>query len=222
MKRLIAAVIIAATIAMSGCSAQLSETGEPLSVAQAEQLAGARFALYAQGDFTVELTLRDPEDIEHATATLTIDPETHRAWGELASGPEGLATVEPIALTPTFAAVERDGTWRAAELPSSTLLALQSVFQLASDRPENAQLLRQSDATHLGSASENGERLEVFRLPSSEGAPGASSTRLWLTDQGQVRRFDGGTESPLVLIVGAQTPTADTTPSEVWAALDGQ
>lgn len=75
------------------------------------------------------------------------------------------------------------------------------MFALVSDRPENAQLLRQSDARFLGTQQIDGTELSVFRLPSSDGSGG--QTRMWLDADGALRRLDDGGEGLVLRMTDA-------------------
>ena len=201
--RLFLVAVLAATL--SACSAGLSEAGEPLTAQQAEELAAARFRVYTAGPFTVSVEFGEPEGVDHATASLTVDPEAHRAWGEVRRGPEGLAIAEEVLATPGALVVQRDGAWRASELSTAAQLALRAVFTLVSDRPENATLLRQSDAAFLGSVAVDGERFSGYRLPSS-GESGSSRARIWLAADGSLHRLDAGEGSGFAILVTDEAP----------------
>ncbi|ALJ21359.1 hypothetical protein [Microbacterium sp. No. 7] len=227
-RRIIVALLLglAVTPMLAGCSAGLSDTGAPLTIAQAEQLAGSRFALYAKGPFTAVVSYLPDDDVDHIAARLTVDPETHRAWGTLERGPEGLAVSTPVLVAPGGLAVDQGGAWRPADAQAGARLAVQGVFLLVADRPENAQLLRQSDAVHLGSADENGETLDVYRLPSSADDAGASWTgaqsRIWLTADGEMRRVDSGEGGALEIVLTGDEPVeAPRGAEEVWRAIGG-
>ena len=221
MRRIAAgAALVLVLSGLVGCAPALSETGEPLTVGQSERLASARFAVFAKGPFVADVSFLAADDVEHVAATLTVDPEEHRAWGEFARGPEDLAVTEPVLVTPAALVVQHEGRWRAADVSDTARLAVQGVFALVADRPENAQLLRQSDAAYLGTTDETGERLEVYRLPSPDDT--SARTRLWLTPDGALRRIDGGAEGSLVIeLPGGPVSDPPAGADEVWRALEG-
>lgn len=92
-----------------------------------------------------------------------------------------------------------DGTWSApapltpetSELHAVLLLLL----NLASDRPENPQLLLQSNARYLGEERIDGEELSVFTGPGNlnpEATADAaeSNLRYWVDESGNLRRVE--------------------------------
>ncbi len=129
-----------------------------------------------------------------SSANVTVDFENLLAWGAVERGPEGIAVTDDIAFSPELYAVDTGSGWQRGQTPSP-LLSI--VFALADDRPENAQLLRQSDARYLGAADDRGERLHVFRMPSAGDAP--ARTRMWLDEDGGLRRMDAGDDTVLVV-----------------------
>lgn len=198
-----AGAILSALLFLTGCGAGLSADGEPLTLEQSETLAQVRFRLAGQGDGVVEITVGDADAVGHVAATLTLDFDDGVAWGELARGPEGIAVTEQVAFTPEVYLVRTAGGWQRTSAPSPMLRV---VFGLGSDRPENAQLLRQSDARYLGAAEDAGRTLQVFRAPSADGAP--ARTRLWVDDDGALRRLDAGDDHVLVIRPADEEPAA--------------
>jgi len=168
---------------LSGCAGGLSEEGEALTPEQAEQLANARFQLSTLDAFVVEISVGEADDVEHLAARVTVDPADHVAWGTLSRGPEKLAVDTDIIMSPALYATGDDGAWQAQEW-SGEAATLPIVFSLSTDRPENASLLRQSDARFLGTEDD----LDVFRLP-SEAGDGSAMSRLWL-DGNHISRLD--------------------------------
>lgn len=193
-------VLVAAAV-LTACQGGLSDEGEPLTLAQAELLAQARFGVAAHGDGVVDVSIGAEDDVDRVSAHLTVDHDDGLAWGELERGPVALATTERVAFTPDAYLVEGSQGWVTTGAPSP-LLAL--VFVLGSDRPENAQLLLQSDARFLGSADDEGVPLDVFRPPGDEA--GTAHTRMWLDEAGALRRFDVGDDVTLVIRVRDAEP----------------
>ncbi|QOR71080.1 hypothetical protein IM660_01830 [Ruania alkalisoli] len=200
-------VMLAALGALSACSEGLDEDGEPLTIPQSEQLAAARFGLSNAGLFAATVTLGEPDSVDRFTAEITVDPDRLYAWGTLARGPDSLAVEEQVQLTEGAIAVLRDGRWQVQD-QTQLLNQLRIVFALVSDRPENAQLLRQSDARYLGGAGLDGVEMSVYLLPTLDGSGGAS--RLWLNSEGLIRRLDSG-DDQFVIQVGAGVPTSEPT-----------
>jgi len=198
-----AGAVLSAVLLLTGCGGGLSADGEALTLDQSEALAQVRFRLAAQGDGVIELTAGDADAVDHVAGTLTLDFDDGVAWGELARGPEGIAVTEQVAFTPDLYLVRTAGGWQRTTAPSPMLRV---VFGLGSDRPENAQLLRQSDARYLGTAEDAGRTLQVFRAPSADGAP--ARTRLWVDDDGALRRLDAGDDRTLVIRPVDEEPAA--------------
>lgn len=190
-------------VGLAACApAGLSETGEPLTVAQAERLAAARFQLTARDEFGARVASGAADDVQRITADLTVSGSDHAAWGVLHRGPDGLAVDEDLAFTADEVATKVDGGWRAsAWSEASDLAPLGVVLGLIADRPENAQLLRQSDARFLGTEQTDGAERSVFRLPSSDG--GVGKTRIWLDADGAIVRLDDGGDGLVITITDA-------------------
>ncbi|MGW8482382.1 hypothetical protein ACWGJP_04545 [Microbacterium sp. NPDC055903] len=205
MRRLLAASCAVLVLLLTGCQAGLSDTGEPLTTEQAESLAQTRFQLTASGPQVLEISIGAKDDVDHLELQVTYDPERHAAWGTMLRGPEGLAVEEQVAFGPDAFAKLQDGQWVVGGLDAGPGAALAVVFALASDRPENAQLLRQSDAVYLGSVDDDGTLLDVYRSPSAEGATEAR-TRFWLDEDGRLRRVDAGDDESLVIRVTDEAP----------------
>lgn len=194
-----AAVVLGVSV-LAGCSGGLSETGEPLTTAQSELLAQARFQLGQTEDYVAHVQLGDPESDSHAVADLTVDATEHRAWGTVKRGPEGLAVEQRVLLTTDWYAWNSAEGWQASGWGQGDLAPMIIVFSLSADRPENAQLLQQSDARYLGTEDD----LEVYRLPSStEGSEAV--TRLWLDDN-KLARLDNGTDDLVITVDESATP----------------
>lgn len=186
------AVVLATTIA--GCAPALSDSGEPLTIEQSETLAQVRFQQAAAGVAVLEIAIGADDDLDHLVADVTVDFENLLAWGTVERGPEGIAVTEDIAFSPELYVVDAGSGWQRGASPSPLLSV---VFALADDRPENAQLLRQSDARYLGTADDGGDTLHVFRMPSAGDAP--ARTRMWLDEDGGLRRMDAGDDTVLVV-----------------------
>jgi len=204
VKKLALAVLAASLLLLTGCQSGLSDTGDPLTVEQSESLAQTRFQLASRGDTVLEISALPADDVSHVELTVTFDPVDHLAWGTMWRGPEGIAVEEAVAFSPETFAVKGESGWQSVPLESGPSTALAVVFALGSDRPENAQLLRQSDARYLGTADLDGEILHVFRAPSADGS--GARTRLWVDDEGRLRRLDAGDDEQLVIRVTDTDP----------------
>lgn len=200
----ISLLLIGCTPAADG--AGLSDSGAPLTISQSEALASSRFLLAAKGPFVVTIRAGEKEAVDYFTATFTVDPEANRAWGSVAVGPADLALGEQVALSVESYATRSGAAWTvqpASEVPSRAMLL---PFSLASDRPDNAQLLRQSDTRYLGSSVLDQRAVDVFRLVDNSGA--ITSTRLWLDETGGIRRLDAGDDQQVVITLLDDAPEA--------------
>ncbi|GAB3598070.1 hypothetical protein [Microbacterium tumbae] len=206
MRRPIAvAGLLAVALALTGCRAGLSEAGEPLTIEQSEMLAQARFRVATEGARVLEISIGAAGDIDHLELDVTYDPVSDAAWGTMLRGPEGLAVTERVAFSPDAFAQLAGGEWTVGDLAAGPSPMLAVVFVLSSDRPENAQLLRQSDARFLGSVDVDGEHQQVYRMPSADGGSVATS-RLWLDEDGRMRRVDAGDDEALVILLTDEEP----------------
>lgn len=186
------ALLLAVTI--TGCAPALSDSGDPLTIDQSETLAQVRFQQAAAGTAVFDISIGESDDLDHLVAHVTVDFGDLVAWGSVERGPEGIAVTEEVAFAPELYVVDTGSGWQQGASPSPLLSV---VFALADDRPENAQLLRQSDARYLGTADDGGETLHVFRMPSAGEAP--ARTRMWLDEEGGLRRMDAGDDTVLVV-----------------------
>ena len=193
MRHVIGSALAVATLLLAGCAGGLSDEGKPLTAEQAEQLANARFQLSTLDEFVADISVGASDDTEHLVAHVTVDPDEHIAWGTLSRGPEQLAVDTDIVMSPAVYATSDGDAWREQQW-SGEASALPIVFSLATDRPENASLLRQSDARFLGSEDD----LDVFRLPTESG-DGSATSRLWL-DGNRISRLDTTTGTMTIMI----------------------
>ncbi|XBH21530.1 hypothetical protein V5R04_15170 [Jonesiaceae bacterium BS-20] len=207
---LVAAVLMGS---LASCSSELPAVGESLTIEQAETLAQARFRLAAQGPFTVEVSVGGQDDVNHLEAELTVDHQNLQAWGTVERGPQGLAITEQVVLTDQIYAVNVDGVWQTGELPTAALLV---PFSMGADRPENAQILAQSDAQFLGSSKLDEQEVAVFRNVSESGQD--STTRLWVDEEGRLQRLDSGADETFSATVLDQSPTPK--PEDLVAFID--
>lgn len=216
MRRLLVALLACGLLAsMPGC-------GEPVPAAravttdEADRLAVARFLNYQEGGRAVEVAV--PSSSGQLTITASVDFTEHVGYGVLrtkgskAPGSQGLLqwTPKALALRPeqqppaTQPAQPPMGGWQGRRLEakgSSLDTALLLVLNLASDRPENAQLLKQNGARWLRTADVDGLECDVFQGPKAEGADRA---RLfyYLDPTGKMTKVEatfGTTEKPVVV-----------------------
>lgn len=202
---LVIAAAAASVVLLTGCQTGLSDTGEPLTVEQAEMLAQTCFQVASAGDVVLEISALPADDVSHLDLTITLDPVEHLAWGDMDRGPEGIAVTENVVFSPELFATDASGEWLTTSFDQGPSTALAVIFSLGADRPENAQLLRQSDARYLGVEEVDGEEMSVFRLPSVDGTSTAT-TRMWLDADGGLRRLDAGDDEKLVIVLTDDQP----------------
>jgi hypothetical protein len=199
------AALAASALLLTGCQSGLSDTGEPLTIEQSELLAQTRFQVASRGEVVLEISALPEDDVSHLDLTVTLDPVEALAWGTMDRGPEGIAVTENVVISPQLFATDSSGSWQTASFDEGPSAALAVIFSLGADRPENAQLLRQSDARYLGDEEVGGETLSVFRLPSVDGVSSAR-TRMWLDADGRLRRLDAGDDEQLVILLTDAEP----------------
>ena len=193
-----AALVVLSLTACAGDPVDEAPTG--LTSEQAERLAVTRFRNFDAGVRTIEVTVPTTEVGEISLS----------GWFDFAQG-VGYASVKNggtvwwSADTVAF----RDVPSPEAELPlppdqwvsypldpSSNPLAaaLALVAELGFDRPDNPQLLAQSDAALLRPDTVDGVDVDVFIGPSSSAAAESSATdtraRYWIDDTGLMLRFE--------------------------------
>lgn len=207
MRRVVAALAAAAAVivVLTGCQSGLSETGEPLTIEQADTLAQTRFQLASRDQVVLDVSALPDDDVSHLELTVTLEPAANLAWGTMERGPADLAVTENVAFSHEFFSTEEGGSWRTVDFDAGPNRGLAVIFALGSDRPENAQLLRQSGTTYLGTTEVDGEELSVFKVPSEDAAT-TTFTRLWLDEDGALRRLDTGDDEKLVIWVTDQEP----------------
>lgn len=191
------------------CTPPAEASVRPLTDSEAERLAVVRFRNFDAGVRAIEARIPGTEAGE-----LTLDgwfDFTQHAGYVSASAEESLGLVwwndatiatreTPVDEAPLPA--PSDG-WISGPLdPSSTALttALTLIGSLGADRPENPQLLRQSDAAWVRSDRIDGVDVDVFAGPSSDRetpalssagpATGGERTRYWVDADGVLRRFE--------------------------------
>jgi hypothetical protein len=204
--RLLPAVLV---LVLAGCGS--GPQPHPLTQEQAELLAVARFTNYGHrvvafhgrvpsAAGTIELTGR--VDYVHGVGYGTL-----RTQDSAGDGSAGVLQWNRRALGFLAGATQAGdpppgGQWqmRPLQAPGGELdTALALLLGLGNDRPDNAQLLRQSDARWLRSDTVDGTAVDVFEGPHTAGRPGASAPRLryWVAGNRDLRRVEariGSTE----------------------------
>lgn len=202
-----------------------SPSGEPLTGAQANTMAQLFFRNHSSGgaEFTIELPSRG-----QVVATLEgeVDWVGHVAKGTYAAT-DGTASASPYVwnpeivldggiegLEPALAAEGNPGkTWVSRPLdptrfPLDGVMAL--VHAIASDRPENPQLIAQGDAAYLGREVVDGVALDRFRF-------GTNNTYLVGVEDGLIHLIEARFRSfsdPVIVRITARGPRSVSSPQK--------
>ncbi|MFG3255123.1 hypothetical protein [Streptomyces sp. NPDC048172] len=214
-----AGAALGVTAAVGPDSGDGGERGRPLTTAEAQRFALARFSRYEASP--VGLELRVPRGEATLLVSGVVDYRSHRAVGRygvadtkggdsasagsrgLVAWDEGGLGVRPGASSP------RDVT-RAAAKPARTAWsprsytsdpfdrALRLSQSLGTDRPENAQLLAQGGARWLRSERVGGRTYDVFagprprtdRTDRTDRRTSVSPLTYWVSRDGQLRRLE--------------------------------
>lgn len=225
LRRRCALGVAGALLTLSGAACSTAEpsptatsaaTRRPLTSTEADRFAVARFNNYSRGGAPVEV--RVPLEGGVATITGAVDFRTHRGYGIVDQGTGsgrtrgliawsfggvGVHTLSgatlPSALPPTG--------WQARPLDQRSPLdaTLTVLLNLAQDRPDNPQLLRQNGAEWVGSTTLDGVEVDLFTA-----TPAASGGALtyYLDSSGLIHRVDlriAGAAEPAVIGVGTGT-----------------
>ncbi len=229
LQPLAACLSIAALLAVSSCSASSTEFGqmEPsiVSMEQAEQLSVMRLNNYELG--IARFTMSLPDKGRQAWLQGRVDLVEHTGYANMTTNGAGNAysllvwTENQIAELPaqntelpTQPPASRAWSLRDldphAGLPDS---ALNFLLQLASDRPENALLLRQNGAQYHGQTVIEGQEVSVYTGPGTNHKPSDNITyfvssdarlmkveaRLGDSSNPVVINFEGAEETPIEL-----------------------
>lgn len=199
----IAAVAVAAAL-LAGCAPTTPEP-RPLTTEEAELLAVIRFNNFDAGTRSIDMTVPGDDGVRIEGWA---DFATHIGYGAASDGanedPLGLVRwtlgsvgVREGALPDDLLPPPTDG-WVVGALDASSTIntALAVVLSLGSDRPDNPQLLQQTDARWLRTDEVEGTPVTVFAGPSAdevataEPVKGAELTRYWVDDDGVLLRFE--------------------------------
>lgn len=223
MRRLLAAAVLAVVLVASGCgsddpdpSGDTQTTRAPgpraLTAEEADRLAVARFNNYKRD--LVPFTLTVPVDAQTVTVTGRAAYRDHRAIGSLAADNPAaygvlawnlravglLATEAPVSESQLAQAKQfPDTAWDVhdltGDLTGSPLdAALLVLLNLALDRPENAQLLRQNGAQWQGAAEVDGTDVDLMTAtPEGQG----QTLTYYVDDLGNLLRVDLAVGGPV-------------------------
>jgi len=212
----VAAVVFALLGGATACRGGVTaEDGAPrpdrsLTTREAEDLAVVRFGNFRAGSVLGSISAPGAQPLDaqvlldfRRSLGIAVDRGAGRpallAW----DGAHVWVSLDPVG-DPFHGTVPPASHWTGAALnrknPVDLFLAL--VLELASDRPENPQLLQQSTARYLRTESVGGQRLRIFSGPRAAGdSVGGSRTTFWLDPDGQLVRFTAalGGDRPFVL-----------------------
>jgi hypothetical protein len=199
MKRLTVLMALVAVL-VAACSS--TPEARPLSEQEAELLAVIRFTNYS--DRVVAFRGQVPS----SAGTLMLDGRvdfarsvgyaTLRTAGETGHGSAGVlqwsrAALAFLAGAGPAADPPPGGTWQLRQMQGGELdTALALLLGLGKDRPDNAQLLRQSEARWLRSDTVDTSPVDVFEGPRGQGRAGAEAPRLryWVDSGARLRRVE--------------------------------
>ncbi|MEV4736701.1 MULTISPECIES: hypothetical protein [unclassified Microbacterium] len=209
----ITAVVLAnpASGPLPTASASASAGPRALTTEESERLAVGRFLAYQDGSRTfrtevsadgVVVQLEGRVDYRAGiglasaragdeSAVITWNGATFVGWAE-ASVVDGIPVAAPS---------EPGGARRLDPSASRVDTVLALLLSLGGDRPENAQLLQQSDAAWLRADEVDGVPVDVFAGPSdADTGEGAGTVRYWVDDRGAVHRIEADLPSGGVVI----------------------
>lgn len=197
--RLGALLLLLVLLLTSGCTSDPAPAGpHELATDQAGRLAIARFNLYQAGTVSVDAQIVSTTSPLQLSGWL--DTANHRGYGLVSA-----ASVQPFLTFWTTSQVSAQASgvarpplpvpkagWDTMPLSKDTsILAAAQLLMvgLASDRPENPQLLLQSGATWLRQDTVSGTAVDVVSGPVAEGAT-ESSYRYWVDSGGNLLRVE--------------------------------
>jgi len=200
------ALIIVLSLAACVSPAPVGAAPQPLTLIQAQLLAVVRFNNFDQKIRAVQITV-----LGTAPATLTgwVDFSTSQGYGLLkekgatATGDSALITwtgnqirakgTLDVAVAPLPMPTSWDYTGSLDRAASSLTNVLVLLLALGSDRPENPELLKQSDARYLRADKVGKSAVSVFSGPSSDSTTRVVSAediiRYWVDSSGTLLRL---------------------------------
>ena len=208
MKRRALALLAAAAL-VAGCAPE----PRPLSTVEAERLAMIRYTAYESKILGLRARVPTPggalvldgrvDVAEHVGyATLRTEGRDDDAstgllqWSLGKVAFNGKRSVAPIDPPPLEGWQLRPMQTSGSELDG----VLRLLLNLGADRPENAQLLRQSTARWVGSEDVRGKRVDVFEGPRAAG--GEARLKYWVDGDGRLHRVQarmGESQEPAVV-----------------------
>lgn len=205
--RTAALAAVLALSALAGCASNTGDDGPlPLTTEQAQALAVARFQNFDAGIREVVIEVGGSEAV---TLTGWVDFAAHEAYAAATDAATGAGlgllrwTLDTVgaydgAVPAELLPPPQDGWSTGALDPAGSALtnAMALVLSLGADRPDNPQLLQQTDARFLRLDEIDGVEVLVIAGPSSDAVATASpvdgveTTRYWITPTGRLLRFE--------------------------------
>lgn len=216
------AVLACALLALAGCGGTHDDkhpAPAPLTGQQAESLALTRFTNYRAG--AAHTTSSIPLPGGRLVLDARLDWRARTGYGLLRDDTAGRTPHWQHLLRWNSTSVSVHYDWRGAApaeppkdgwsqrtlQPSTSTVdtALVLLLELASDRPDNAQLLARSGAREVGATTVDGRAVTEFSGPAAQAPPASpdaspaggprsaqdtSRTRYWIDSQDVLRRFD--------------------------------
>lgn len=210
-----------ATVLVVASSNSDASTPRALTADEANRLAITRFRNYETGGRAVRITV--PDTAGELTVTASVDFRGKRAYGVLHgagrnSSSDGLIrwTLTQLSVVPmtdapaTAPAAPPTVGWtnRPLQTSGSALdTALRIALGLGSDRPDNAQLLPQNGASHLGQETISGHQTDILNGPAARDRPDTKDTvRYWLGSDGTMYRVQAAVASePQPVVINFDT-----------------
>ncbi|MDQ7910995.1 hypothetical protein RB614_41560 [Phytohabitans sp. ZYX-F-186] len=196
----VAAVLTALLFLAGGCAEPPAEpTARIVSSDEAERLAAVLFLNHDAGGAHLTAVVPVP-GLGVSQIEAIVDWRDHLGDGELVTlAPDGRAIERQRVVwgLRSFATVGQKGDWQVDPLQpdrNPLHLALATSLRLASDRPENPQLLINNDASWLRADTLSGTAVDVFSGPrvgdGEARAQGAQQIHYWLDHEGRLRRLE--------------------------------
>ncbi|MFJ7779430.1 hypothetical protein [Streptomyces yangpuensis] len=228
------AAALLCVLGLGGCASgtttdDRATLARPLTAAEADRAALARFTTYRRGTGNVTMTI----PYRGTTVTLTgrVDWRRHLGYAEVSSG--GTLTAREliqwnrhtVVTLPRWSGGLPEHPpargWQPHRItPHASALdaALLLLMGLGSDRPDNAQLLARSSARWIKDDHIGTTPVTVFAGPGSPGAPSGpdkpGNTRYWIDGEGNLLRFDARAAGETRWMT-AELPPAGATPLPV-------
>ncbi|MFE2164652.1 hypothetical protein ACFXB3_06215 [Streptomyces sp. NPDC059447] len=203
------AVLALAVLTLTGCSSRgatddRTPLARPLTTAEADRAALARFSTYRRG--TGDVTMTIPYRGSTVTLTGRVDWRRHLGYAELHSDTTPPAreliqwNASTVASRPQWTGglpqLPPEDAWQAHRLTPHTSpidAALLLLLGLGSDRPDNAQLLARSSARWIKEDHVGTTPVTLIAGPGTSG-PGTDpnrpgNTRYWIDHEGGLLRF---------------------------------